>query len=166
MRTGWRGGLSEGTPCGSGSVRSKTRAVRERIPVLLRELGIRTICEAGAGDMHWSGGAFHGTYYRPFDLVPRQDIVSKLDITKERLPVCDLIVCRQVLIHLDPPRVVSALDLFRQSGTWLLASQYDGASGFDSSASFNPTDLRGLLGEPVERIPDAGGHLALWRLAC
>ncbi len=166
MRTGWRGGLSEGTPCGSGSARKKTRAVRERIPALLRELNIRTVCEAGAGDMYWSGTAFSGVDYRPFDLVPRHDTVGKLDITKDRLPACDLIVCRQVLIHLDPPRIRQALELFRQAGAWLLASQYDNAAGFDPGKDFNPTDLRGLLGEPIERIPDADCSLALWMLAC
>lgn len=164
MRAAWRGGLSEGTPCGSGSIRNKTRAVRARIPVLLKELGVKTVCEAGAGDSYWAGNAFRGVHYRPFDLVPRHDTVGKLDITRERLPVCDLIVCRQVLIHLDPPRVDAAVALFRQAGSWLLASQYDNAQQFNPASAFNPTDLTTLLGKPQEKIPDAGGFLALWRL--
>lgn len=164
MRRGWEGGGTE-TPCGNGSLLAKTKSVRERIPGLLIEYGIESIAEAGAGDMHWSQGIFDGYDYRPYDLVPRHEKVKQWDISQTALPTCDLVVCRLVLIHLDPPRVKRALELFRQSARFLLASQYEGHHRFNAASQFNRTNLLPQLGNPVERIPDIdepGASLALW----
>lgn len=167
MREGWRGGRDEGTPCGTGCLRAHTQNIRTRLPGLLRRHDIFSICDAGAGDLYWARETFRGFDYRAFDLVPRSAEVTRLDITKEVLPQCDVILCRAVLIHLDPPRVQRALDLFRQSARFLLASQYDNAGAFNPGLQFNPTDLTHALGAPIERIPDLEGNksdLALWSL--
>lgn len=169
MQAGWRGGQSEGTPCGSGSLRSRTRNIRQGIPALLEKYGVRSVCDAGAGDLCWSRSAFAKVKYRAFDLVPRHPSVEALDFTKQRLPDCDLIVCRQVLIHLDPPRIQAALALFREAAPLLLASQYDTAAAFDPAQQFNPTDLASEpygLGPPLYQILDCAGTLALWRSRC
>lgn len=169
MKAGWRGGKSEGTPCGSGSLKSRTRAIRQGIPLLLEKYGIRSVCDAGAGDLYWSRGVFKNVRYRAFDLVPRHPDVEALDFTKQRLPDCDLIICRQVLIHLDPPRIQAALSLFRQAAPLLLASQYGVAAAFDPARQFNPTDLASEpygLGRPLKQIPDCAGTLALWGWRC
>lgn len=162
MREGWGGGLADGTPCGGGSTRAAAAAVAEAIPALVRRLGIGSVCDAGAGDLHWIGDI--GCEYRAFDIVPRAPGVELLDIAREPLPRCDLILCRHVLIHFDPERIGRTLALFTLSGRYLLASQYDDAPPFDGALQYNPTDLRPLLGEPIERIKDAGSDLALWRL--
>lgn len=164
MHKGWRGGLEDGTPCGNGSTIEATRAIRERLPDLVERYDIRSVCDAGAGDMHWIGLVKWQVDYRPYDLVPRRPGVQQIDITKQALPACDAVLCRHVLIHLDPPRVVQAIDLFRSSARYLLASQYDGAPPFDDAEQYNPTDLRPLLGEPLRRLPDKGSDLALWAL--
>lgn len=167
MRRGWGGGAAEGTPCGNGSLLAKTASVRGRIPALLEDYGIETICEAGAGDLHWAQNIFDGRAYQAYDLVPRRPEVQQIDITKAPLPRCDLIICRLVLIHLDPPRIKQALELFRQSARYLLASQYDGTFPFDAGNQFNRTNLVPLLGEPLERIPDIDeeiASLALWEI--
>lgn len=115
--------------------------------------------------MHWMSQVDWDADYQPFDLHPRRKEVTKLDISKELLPTCDLILCRHVLIHLDPERIHKAISLFRQSGKYLLASQYDDAGPFDSSEQFNKVNMVPLLGEPLERHPDAKAHIALWRLS-
>ena len=163
MREGWGGGLWEGTPCGGGSTFAASRSVASELPRLVRRYSILSVCDAGAGDLHWIKSVpLPG--YRPFDLVPRHPSVEHWDIAQQALPACDLILCRHVLIHFDPDRIERTIDLFRQSGKYLLASQYDGAPSFDSSQQYNPTDLRSLLGEPVERLKATGSDLALWKL--
>lgn len=165
MRKGWAGGLFDGTPCGSGSTMTATAGIRAELPALVERHGIGSICDAGAGDLHWARRIQWQVQYRPFDLVPRCTGVEQLDITKEPLPDCDAVLCRHVLIHLDPPRIVAAVRLFRQSARYLLASQYDTAGIFNPSDQFNRTDLRDLLGEPLERLKDVyDSELALWRL--
>lgn len=165
MALGWRGGLKDGTPCGGGSTMIATRGIRALLPRLVDKYGFKTVCDAGAGDMHWMSQVDWDADYQPFDLHPRRKEVTKLDISKELLPTCDLILCRHVLIHLDPERIHNAISLFRQSGKYLLASQYDDAGPFDSSEQFNKVNMVPLLGEPLERHPDAKAHIALWRLS-
>jgi len=163
MRQGWGGGLYDGTPCGGGSTRASAGSVAGALPLLIGRYGIKSVCDAGAGDLHWIS-AIPLPGYRAFDLVPRHARVEQFDITTQFLPACDLILCRHVLIHFDPARIEMALDLFQQSGKYLLANQYDDAPPFDASQQYNPTDLRPLLGEPIERLPDTGSDLALWTL--
>ncbi len=174
MAEGWSGGLLDGTPCGSGSTLKNAKDVSLALPALLRRHKIETLHDAGAGDLHWINLVPLGVRYRAFDLVPRATLVEPWDITKQELPPCDAILCRHVLIHFDPPRIDRTLELFRQSAKYLIASQYDGGvafdtkrrirKGFDPHYDYNPTDLRPLLGEPLERLPDTGSDLALWRL--
>lgn len=163
MREGWGGGLWEGTPCGGGSTFAASRSVSMALPDLLKRYSIRSVCDAGAGDLHWIK-AIDLPGYRAFDLVPRHSKVEQWDIANEELPACDLILCRHVLIHFDPERIERTLELFKQSGAYLLASQYDDAPPFDPGQQYNPTDLRPSLGDPIERLLDTGSDLALWNL--
>lgn len=165
MLKGWRGGLKDGTICGDSSTIAKTQAVRNWLPVLCDAYGIRSVCDAGAGDLHWIKHVSWTVEYRAFDLIPRSDHVSRLDVTSEQLPVCDLILCRAVLNHLDAPRIKMALDLFRQSGKYLLATQFSGVT--KAATEFCRLDLRTLLGDPIDSIADTCGkhsELALWTL--
>lgn len=164
MVKGWAGGLKDGTPCGGGSTRASARNVVQELPKLCEKYSITSIADAGAGDLHWIRDIEWNVYYRAYDLVPRDEEVDRWDITKDPLPLCDAILCRHVLIHFDPPRIERTLELFRQSAKYLFASQYDNHRGFDSGRQYNPTDLRKWLGEPLERIKDAGSDLALWSL--
>lgn len=168
MRNGWYGGKQEGTPCGAGSKLERTESIRARLPKLVQEHAIKSVCDAGAGDLHWMSHMEWDVSYRAFDLVPRKPQVTALDITRETLPPCDLILCRQVLNHLDPGRVIRALDLFRQSAKYLAATQHGGENRFEDK-DYNEWNLSAApfdLGEPIESIPDARPEcwLSLWRL--
>jgi hypothetical protein len=167
MRDGWRGGRRDGTVCGGGSTLENTKNIRSWLPDVLHRYGFRSVCDAGAGDLHWARGLFDGIDYRPFDLVPRSPEVTELDITKEALPKCDVILCRAVLIHLDPPRIVRALRLFRESSDYLLATTEPSDNAFDPELQCNPLDMTTFLGEPIDSVPDLEGphsRLALWVL--
>lgn len=173
MERGWNGGKSEKTRCGQGSLLRNTTNIRAWLPRMAEKYGIRSVCDAGAGDLHWMRLVEWGVDYSGFDLFPRHPDVRRLDITTERLPDCDAILCRMVLNHLwgdkgDATRVEMALDLFRQSGKYLFATQFDGPQP-QRSPQFKRLDLRAWLGEPLESCRD--GHepdcrLALWEIRC
>lgn len=165
MQKGWRGGLSDGTVCGNSSTLANTKAVRDWLPLICAKYEIQTVCDAGAGDLHWIGQVEWNVDYFPFDLIPRHKAVSKLDITAEVLPPCDLILCRAVLNHLDIDRIRAAVELFRMSGQYLIATQFSGVT--KTATAFCRLDLRPLLGTPLESIADTCGEsseLALWKL--
>lgn len=169
MVNGWRQGLPF-TSCGNGSTLEHTRNPRKWLPSIVQKYDARTVCDAGCGDLAWIKLIDWQVEYRPFDLIPRRSDVMPLDITRQALPSCDLILCRFVLNHLGDERTVMAINLFRQSAKYLIATQFD-AEDADLTRQFARLDLRREpfnLGEPVEWIQDAseqGCKLALWRLS-
>lgn len=169
MAKGWRNGAPE-TICGPGSREIYTRNIRGWLPRVVRDLDIRTICDAGAGDLYWLSMVEWQSRVdlRYFDLIPRHPDVTEIDIAKEPLPECDLILCRLVLGHLDEPRRLAALDLFKRSGRYLAATQFDADKAPPGAKETVRVDLRPYLGEPMDVIPD-GNHpmcrMALWSLS-
>ena len=160
---GWSSGGRE-TRCGEGSTLASTAHIRPLLRPLFDKYGIKSISDAGAGDLNW---ILHvdltGIRYQGYDLVPRHMAVLPADITDGLLPVADLILCRAVLNHLSPGKVQRAIDLFRPAATYLLATQY--SLPRKPWADFTPYDLREYgLGEPLESMRDHPGELALWKL--
>ena len=170
MRAGWGCGGPE-TPCGGGSTMAQTTNLRPWLLSALRHYGITSLADAGAGDLNWVrhiATEFTGMY-RAFDLYPRHPDVIRWDITKLPLPHFDAILCRDVLIHFDPPRIEKTLKLFRESqAKYLFATQYDIAKPFAWMSGFNYTNLRPYLGDYLEAYEEApkgwGCQLAVWRL--
>ena len=168
FEAGW--GLYEGQPCGPGSTLIWSAAVRKWMPQMIAKYEINSLCDAGAGKLHWQDKMLNEipwVDYLPFDLIPRDPRVVERDITKEDLPSCDAILCRHVLIHFDPPRIIQTLERFGQTAKYLFASQYPKARPFNAALQYNQTDLTRWLGKPLEMVEDGGKdacHLALWRL--
>jgi hypothetical protein len=157
---GWKSGLPH-TVCGSGSLPENTVGARMAIPRWVRQYGIRTVVDAGAGDMKWKAGMTLDAEYRAFDYVPRAEGVTQIDVVTEALPKCDLIICRLVLNHVGQNHALRALDLFRKSGKYLAATQ------FDVPREKGRYDLREWLGPYLEAVPDGGDDdcmIALWEL--
>ena len=155
----WRGGLAEGTPCGEGSLMKNAKVISSWLPDICNRFNIKTVCDAGAGDMHWIKHVDWDVDYKPYDLIPRSKDVAKLDITIESMPKCDAILCRMVFNHLDDDRIKMALDLF--DAKYLIATQ------FQSGDREFQKDLRPWLGDPIEMSID--GHedncyLAIWEI--
>jgi len=167
MEKGWRGGLSEGTPCGQSSMLRYTDNIRQWLPDVCRRYRIKSICDAGAGDLHWSKLVrWNGVQYRPFDVHIRHPNVEAIDITKDLLPECDAVLCRMVLNHLGTQRVTAALQNFSAVSTFLIATHFV-KSNEDKNREFTRLNLCEWLGEPLEMIKD--GHerncrLAIWEL--
>ena len=171
MAKGWRAGQPE-TCCGNGSTMANTANIRKWLPNIVSEYSLASINDAGAGDLHWIRKVQwpRPIAYRAFDLIPRLDSIEKIDITRDEMPPCDAILCRMVLNHLDEPRIMMALDLFRRSARYLIATQFDGESLPQRSPQFTRLDLRGapyMLGEPLAKVQDGSEDicsLALWKL--
>lgn len=164
MRNGWRAGRPH-TTCGNGSLADATANVRAWLPKVCARRGITTVCDAGAGDLHWRQDMQWDVDYRPFDLFPRHPDVRELDITRDPLPTCDAILCRMVLNHLDAPRIGMALELFKKSAHYLFATQFNGEDLPQRSTQFMRLDLRKWLGDPLEWVHDGREDactLALW----
>ena len=167
MEKGWRGGLSEGTPCGQSSMLRYTDNIRQWLPAVCQRHDIKRVCDAGAGDLHWMKLVRWGSVdYLPFDVHIRHPDVQPIDITRELLPECDAVLCRMVLNHFDEGRVLQALRNFQEVSTYLIATHFVGDNK-NKNREFQRLDLCKWLGEPLEMVDD--GHesncrLALWEL--
>ncbi len=178
---------------GSGSNLSETEALRHELPALLACLDAARLLDAPCGDFHWMSQVDLGEVsYVGVDIVA--DLIEKnrarfagptrsfevRDVVKGPLPVADVVLCRDCLVHLSFQEAVSALTSIRASGaTYLLATTFpDRRANYDKHTGgwrplnlclppFNlPTPLR-LVNEGC-RV--AGGayadkSLGLWRLA-
>lgn len=130
----WWDGESKSGP---GSSLTQTRRLREELPLLFKELGVRTLLDAPCGDFYWMKEVALDVQYIGADIVRemikdnrkkfkgrnRKFIV--LDITKDKLPRVDLIFCRDALVHLSFDEVWLALRNFKRSGsTYLLTTTF------------------------------------------
>ncbi len=123
---------------GDGSSLAQTATIREEIPRLLRELGVRTMLDAPCGDFNWMQ---HMPL--PVHLYIGADIVEELivnnqrrhggmercfkclNLVKDPLPQTDLILCRDCLVHFNFTQAKRALLNFKRSGAkYLLTTTF------------------------------------------
>lgn len=125
---------------GPGSGLARTAKIREALPDLLRELGVDRLLDAGCGDFHWLQAAeLPVREYVGVDVVP--DLIYGLveryggpgrtfmhaDITRDRLPPTDFVLCREVLMHFPDEDVLAAVANMRRTGArWLLTTTFVG----------------------------------------
>ena len=130
---------ADGSVSGLGSEYPATRNVSAALPGLLSDLGIRTLLDAPCGDAGWILGAGLDVAYIGVDIVPsliaRNAALARdggaarhfmvADLTRDRLPAADLILCRDCLVHLSFANIARAVANFRSSGaTWLLTTSF------------------------------------------
>jgi hypothetical protein len=114
---------------GPGSCLQQTRAVRERLPLLLAHLGVRTLIDAPCGDFNWMQHVEPGLHlYIGVDILT--DMIaehqwrhrrggrrfSRIDLVTGELPRADGIFCRDLLPHLAYCEIASVLRNFAASG--------------------------------------------------
>lgn len=167
MARGWTRGKPE-TCCGPGSKMELTDKVREILPVWLERYQIKHLVDAGAGDLNWIKTVpMEGVHYQPFDIVIRNTAVNPIDITVQKLPKCDAILCRHVLNHLTVEQALAALALMKQVTNYLiLTTSMTVTEKPLPFGQFRAYDLRGepfSLGEPLELVEDCKGTwLGIW----
>src|SRR5690242_15983771 len=122
---------------GVGSELAATAAIRERLPALLKELGVHSMLDAPCGDHRWMASLeLHLDRYVGIDIVPSiiealqqryRDDPHRLfflsDITRDPLPHCDLILSRDCLVHFSFETLARATRNLKASGAiWLLTT--------------------------------------------
>jgi SAM-dependent methyltransferase len=179
---------------GAGSGLARTAELRARMPELLARLGVRSVLDAGCGDFHWMRAVdLPGRRYVGVDVVP--ELVARLraeharrgrrflhrDLTRDRLPRVDLVLCREVLFHFPDDDVRRALVNLRTRtrATWLLTTSFRQRPENPPIplGSWRPLNLEAApfrFPPPVEEIEDlpiaereayADKRLCLWRFA-
>ena len=102
------------TVSGVGSRLNSTVNLRAKLPSLFEQFEIKSILDAPCGDHNWFSHVERGDIkYLGVDIVPelvaqnRQRYRNQstdfihLDITRDRLPAADLMICRDLLAHLS-----------------------------------------------------------------
>ncbi|WP_426418994.1 class I SAM-dependent methyltransferase [Bradyrhizobium genosp. A] len=178
---------------GLGSEDRATAAIREALPGLLQRLGARSLLDAPCGDAGWIASIKLEVDYTGIDIVPsliaansaraaRGELRGRFlvaDITRDSLPRCDLILCRDCLVHLSFRNIARAISRFRASGAqFLLVTTFP---EWEDNRDCEDGDWRALnMTKPPfdwpaprelidERCDEGGGSwrdksLGLWRL--
>ncbi|HEX4209398.1 MAG TPA: class I SAM-dependent methyltransferase [Candidatus Binataceae bacterium] len=180
---------SEESVSGTGSTLELSAALREQLPEILAELEAESLLDAGCGDFNWLKTVdLGGVKYIGIDVVAElirsnaelygcaARVFMTADITRDRLPAADAVLCRHCLIHLSNRQVRSALRNLAATGAkYLLASTSPNVT-FNRDiwpGSFRPVNLEIApfnLPRAARLLNDsiAGGErpeLGLWRFA-
>lgn len=143
----WKGNESIS---GTGSNLEQTKNVRKELPHLFKKLKINSILDCPCGDFYWMNSINLEEYnYEGYDIVPeliesntkkyRKKNISfrVLDITEEILEKADLILMRDLLVHLSFKDIQKTLTNIKKSNSRFLLttnfskieSNYDIATG-------------------------------------
>jgi len=173
---------------GGGSNLYATRKIREAIPGLFRKYKVRSVLDVPCGDFFWFkemkldlDSYVGGDIVAPLIASVSEKYTSStrsfrvMDLTKDVLPDCDLILVRDCLIHLNLEAIFAALrNILRSKARLLLTTHFaDTSANVDIEiGSFHPVNLCAPpfnFPPPMELIDDfATGtvphQLGLWRI--
>ncbi|MEM7038603.1 MAG: class I SAM-dependent methyltransferase [Bacteroidota bacterium] len=175
---------------GPGSTREVTTEMRPILQDIWRRYAIRSVVDAACGDFNWMREMdLEGLDYTGLDIVPELVEANQqayatsnirfrqADLVEDRLPAADLILCRDVFVHLPAEAISAALDNFRRSNArYLLATTFPTQANHDiHPGQWRPINLSAPpfdLGPPLESHPESADpnnplhikHLALWEL--
>lgn len=123
---------------GPGSTIEQTKVIQKAITSLINEYNIQTVLDVPCGDFNWMRLVeLNNCVYIGADII--KPLIDKnnekygcsnisfmhLDVTKNQLPKCDLIICRDLLVHLSTGDVFKALKNFKASGAkYLLTTTF------------------------------------------
>lgn len=181
---------------GAGSDMEQTMVVRSELPRIIQKYSIKSMLDVPCGDMYWLQSINLSTVdYIGADIVDEliklnimkfgESGKSKknfllLDMCKDKLPLVDLILCRDCLIHLKLSDAKLAIQNLKNSGSkWLLTTTYTSRNTNDEIGLnfFRPLNLQYppfSFPKPVELINEnctlddnkyQDKSLGLWRLS-
>jgi hypothetical protein len=128
---------------GTGSSLEQTARLRQELPTLLKELGVKRLADAPCGDCHWiSQLRWTECRYVGIDIVPalieqnkarfrnREMQFRLADLCEDSLPPADIILCRDCWVHLSYQQIKLCLSNFRRSeATYLLTTTFPSRGG-------------------------------------
>jgi hypothetical protein len=182
---------------GRGSDLDQTKKIQEELPKLLKKLGVTSLTDIPCGDQNWiSKIDLAGIKYLGADIVADLIAVNekkfsannrayiKLDITRDIPPRSDLILCRDLFVHLSTKEITKALkNIKRSDSTYLLTTTFTGIRSYKNlrivtrSVAWRPINLEAApfdFPKPLEIINEgcteddgsfADKSLGLWRIS-
>ncbi len=128
---------------GVGSSLAQTEHIREELPKLIEQFGIKTMFDAPCGDLHWMRQILDKVDidYIGGDVVPavvemaaanyagNRASFRVFDIVDDPFPDADLWLCRDVLFHLSYAKILKSLRNFANSQIkYILVTTHTGGS--------------------------------------
>jgi predicted glycosyltransferase involved in capsule biosynthesis len=178
---------------GPGSALLHTEEIRQRLPLLIQDIGARSLLDAACGDFNWMKQVRLGIdQYFGLDVV--EELITEdekrfgtptrkfacSDIAGHPLPQVDLILCRDCLVLLSYEDIFRALKNFKKSKSkYLLTTTFEEHPDNKDSHSghWRPLNFRSFpfqFPEPLRVINEkckeaqssySDKSLALWRIA-
>ncbi len=118
---------------GEGSNMIQTATIRKEIPLLIKELKIKSLIDAPCGDFFWMREVeLPVERYIGVEIVKelveknqnkfgnKQIIFTELNIIKDVMPMADMILCRDCLVHLSFKQGIQVINNFKRSGSKFL----------------------------------------------
>jgi len=169
-----------------------TTTIRKELPILATQLGVSSILDIPCGDFNWMQTVNFGSCkYIGADIV--EELVSrnsqqyasndrkfiKLNIVNDELPKVDLVLCRDLFVHLPYSDIAKALNNIRKSRSKyflttshflttknhdMLAGQYRPINLLLPSFSF-PAPIRIIYEDLPEGYTNTGKTLSLWKVS-
>jgi len=177
---------------GPGSCLAQTAEIRRSLPYLLQSLRAKSLLDAPCGDFNWMQHVALGLdEYIGVDIVSalvadnqrkygdRGRRFIKADLMRDELPVADIILCRDCLVHLSYEDIDRAIRNFKRSGaTYLMTTTFPRlqANAEIATGQWRPLNLQlppfhfpKPIRIVIEGCTEAGGRyadksLAAWRL--
>jgi hypothetical protein len=178
---------------GPGSTLHQTQELRERLPLVLAHLDVRTLLDAPCGDFNWMQHVKLGLdMYTGVDILPEMIAEHRWrhhradrrfireNLIDGALPLADAVLCRDLLPHLSYAEIWSALRNFRRTGaTYLITTTFarprpnrdtTGGGWRTLNLTLPPFDFPPPLLFVDEKCSEGGGAfsdkgLGVWRLA-
>jgi hypothetical protein len=133
LTNGW-GGASRSGP---GSDLLQTQIVRNTLPKIIRDLGAKSLLDIPCGDFYWMKDVELNVEYIGADVVPslirkvsksfanERRTFLNLDILTDAPPPADLVLSRDLLVHLSFKDIFVALEnLSRSKYRWILTTTF------------------------------------------
>jgi|CXWL01.1.fsa_nt_gi hypothetical protein len=173
------------TISGPGSTLKYTESLRKELPELLLHLKIKKLLDAPCGDYNWmSKTRLNDIDYTGADIVPyliEKNIKSYpgvkfiiADITKDKLPSADAILCRDCFIHLQNRQIIKAIRNFKKAGIkYIITNTYPVDKNMEIiTGHYRPVNMEikpFYLPPPIQKINDfiedePTRYLGLWLL--
>lgn len=159
---------------GPGSTILATIEIRDWLPRIIDRYNITSIADVPCGDWTWMSAVdLRGAEYSGYDLCPEitgtnqkrhpQHRFDVLNAIAEQPRKADLVLCRDMLVHLTLSHAMAVLENFRASGArYLAATNFPDESNVELPESWpgwgwRPLNMEAapfLLGPPIDSVEE------------